>query len=774
MASAIRAIRVSALPVLFAGTLAAASLSSAVQGRVVDQTRSPIAGAHVTARRGGVSLPAAVSDNRGEFVLALDSGSYTLEVAAGGFTPWQAPLDVLEAGLRLGDIVLEIAPVKAAVTITEASAYQSDVIRSGAKTLTPLRDLPQSVSVVTRELMRDQMMLSIGDVARYVPGVTAIQGENNRDQVVIRGQSSSADFYINGVRDDVQYFRDLYNLEDVEALKGPNAMVFGRGGGGGVINRVTKEAGFTPLREVSIMGGSFGEKRIALDLNQPLGARAAFRLNGMAEDADSYRRYVGLRRYAFNPTFTLLPTDKTRVVLGYERLRDDRVADRGIPSFQNRPVDVAPSTYFGNPDEGHAGARVNIGTAAVERQLGSVNVANRTSVGDYDRGYTNFVPGALNATGLQYALSAYNNATRRRNVFNQTDVSFSLRTGRIRHTLTGGMELGRQATGNFRNTGYFNNTATSILAPFADPVVLTPVTFRQSATDADNRVRAYVGATYLQDQVAITRWLQVIAGVRFDHFDLRFHNNRNADDLRRIDNMVSPRAGVVFKPAESVSLYANYSVSFLPSAGDQFASLTAVTQQVKPERFGNYEAGAKWDLTRRLSLTFAAYRLNRTNTRSTDPNDPTRIVQTGSQRTSGYELGWNGNVTRAWSVAGGYAFQNAYVTSATTAARAGAKVAQVPRHTFSFWNQYQAMKRLGLGVGVLNRADMFAAIDNTVVLPGYTRFDGAVFYSLTERIRLQANCENLFDRRYILNADGNNNISPGSTRAVRVAMIARF
>jgi catecholate siderophore receptor len=522
------------------------------------------------------------------------------------------------------------------------------------------------------------------------------------------------------------------------------------------------------------VGGSFGEKRVATDLNQPLGDRAAVRLNGVFEDAGSFRRSVDLRRYAFNPTVTLMPDDKTRIVVGYEKLRDDRTADRGIPSFQNRPVDVDPATYFGVPDESHTGARVNIGTVAVERQIGALEFRSHTLIGDYDRGYQNFVPGAVTANGLQYALSGYNNATRRRNFFEQIDATYGFSTGAIRHTLTGGFEFGRQATGNFRNTAYFNDTATSVLVPMAEPALDLPVAFRQSATDADNRVYTYAGATYLQDQVVVNRWFQIVAGVRFDHFDLRFHNNRTGDDLRRIDNMASPRAGVVFKPAGSLSLYANYSVSFLPSSGDQFSSLTAVTQQVKPERFTNYEAGAKWDATRRLSLTFAAYRLDRTNTRSTDPNDPTRIVQTGSQRTNGYEVGWNGSVTRAWKIAGGYAFQDAFVSSATTAARAGAVVAQVPRHTFSFWNQYQASKRVGVGLGIVSRSNMFAAIDDTVVLPGYARIDGAVFYSVTERIRLQGNAENLFDRRYILNADNNTNISPGSTRAVRIALIARF
>jgi catecholate siderophore receptor len=215
-------------------------------------------------------------------------------------------------------------------------------------------------------------------------------------------------------------------------------------------------------------------------------------------------------------------------------------------------------------------------------------------------------------------------------------------------------------------------------------------------------------------------------------------------------------------------------VAFLPSSGDQFSSLTTITQQVKPEKFSNYEVGLKWDVRRYLTLTSALYRQDRTNTRSIDTNDPTRIVQTGSQRTNGFEVGVNGNVTRHWSVVGGYAYQDAFIKSATTAARAGAQVAQVPHHTFSLWNNYRFRPRWAAGLGLVYRSDMFAAVDNTVVLPGYIRADAAVFFNITERWRLQVNAENLFDRRYYLNADGNNNISPGPSRAVRVGLTARF
>ena len=231
-----------------------------------------------------------------------------------------------------------------------------------------------------------------------------------------------------------------------------------------------------------------------------------------------------------------------------------------------------------------------------------------------------------------------------------------------------GTEFGWQSSNNFRNTGFFNNTATSITVPFGDPTISTPVTFRQNATDADNHVKANVAATYAQDQIELSPKVQVLAGIRFDHFNLRFHNNRNADNFRRIDNLVSPRLGIVIKPIVPLSLYLSHSVSYLPSSGDQFSSLTAITQSLKPEKFSNYEFGAKWDLRQSLSLTAAFYRLDRTNTRATDPNDPTRIVQTGSQRTNGFEVGLNGSLTRDWKIVGGYAYQDARVTSATVAA----------------------------------------------------------------------------------------------------------
>ena len=480
--------------------------------------------------------------------------------------------------------------------------YRPAAISSATRTQTPVRDVPQAMTLMTEEQVRDQSFASIGDVVRYVPGVTAHQGENNRDQIILRGNSSSADFFLNGVRDDVQYYRDLYNLERIEVLKGPNAMIFGRGGGGGVINRVTKEAGFEPLQSFSLLAGSHDNKRVAADWNQPINDQFAVRLNGVYEDAESFRDFVDLERYAANPTLTFAPSDDTRVTFGYEYLRDYRTADRGITSFQGRPAQVDLETFYGNPDLSYVKAVANIATATIEHRAGAFNIRNRTMFGDYDRFYQNFVPGAANADATLVTLTSYNNATQRQNIFSQTDVTYAAQLGGMRHTFLGGVEVGRQQTDNFRNTGFFNNTATSILVPFQNPTIDTPVTFRQSATDADNHLTAKVAAAYVQDQIelhearaAARRRCASIAST------WTINNNRNSDDLSRTDDLFSPRAGLVFKPIEPLSLYASYSISYLPSSGDQFSSLTSITEQVKPEKFRNYEIGAKWESARRVA-----------------------------------------------------------------------------------------------------------------------------------------------------------------------------
>jgi catecholate siderophore receptor len=664
-----------------------------------------------------------------------------------------------------------LVPVRVSAAAARAAGYGVHRTSSATRTSTPLRDVPQAVTVVSRELLADQAMQSMADVVRYVPGVTMGQGEGHRDAPTIRGNASTADFFVDGVRDDAQYHRDVYNVERVEALKGSNAMVFGRGGGGGVLNRVTKDAQFSRTRALTLQGGSFDQRRATVDVGQGLGTGLALRVNGMVERSGSFRHAAGVDREGINPTAAAL-VGGTLVRVGYEYFADRRTVDRGVPSFQGRPSGGDITTFFGDPDASRSRVVVHAAAAAVERgSEDGLLLRNRTRVASYDKFYRNVFPGAVNAAGTQVSLAAYDNATGRRNLFNQTDLTYALGTGPVRQTLLVGAELGRQTTSNYRQTGYFHGTAASLAVPLDQPTLRAPVTFRQSASDADNRSTADVVSVYAQDQLALgDRW-QAVAGVRYERFALHFENDRTGERLARTDDMVSPRAGLVFKPVRPVSAYGTYSVSYLPSSGDQFSSLTVTAQALEPERFTNRELGVKWDVRPDLALTAAAYRLDRANSTAPDPTDPaSRVVQTGRQRTTGVELGVAGRVTQAWQIAGGYANQRATIVSQTTAARAGARVPLVPRQTLSLWNRYQLTGAFAAGLGVVHQARMFAAIDNSVALPAFTRVDGAAFLSLGRGLRAQVNVENVFGARYFGTSHGNNNIMPGAPRSLRASL----
>lgn len=662
--------------------------------------------------------------------------------------------------------------------------YSATRSTTATKTDTPLIDTPQSISVVTKDQIRDQASQGLAEALRYVPGVSFAQGEGNRETPIFRGIATTADFYIDGVRDDVQYYRDLYNIERVEVFRGPNAMIFGRGATGGLINRVSKQANWTPLMAGSVSLGSDSNKRVAIDLNQAINDSLAFRLNAMHEDSDSYRDGVFVRRTGINPTLSWKATSRTLVTVGYEHFRDDRVADRGIPSFQGRPVKTDPSTFFGNAANSPTWSRLDAFNASVEHEFGNgLMLRNRLRVADQDKFYQNVFPGAVNAAGTTVSIAAYNNATSRKSVFNQTDLTYNLNTGAIKHKLLAGVELGRQETSNFRETGYFPGTnVTSVSVPLANPVTTLPITFRQSATDADNNGTSKVAAFYVQDQIELSPQWQIVGGLRVDHFKTDFTNKRNGQQVDASDNLLSPRLGVIYKPQQNVSVYANYSIAHQPRAGEQLSSLTLTNSALSPEKFKNYELGAKWDVQPNLSVTAAVFRLDRTNVVILDPTDPTntRTILSDGQRTEGLELSISGNVTAAWSVAGGYTYSDAKFMGRTAATlQPDGKVALVPRHTFSLWNRYDFTPAWGAGLGVIHRtkslaANELAAAASNVELPGYTRVDAAVFYKINKNLGVQLNVENLFDKEYYVNAHSNNNITPGSPRAYRVALNASF
>lgn len=679
---------------------------------------------------------------------------------------------------RDGTVRLERFEVSA--SRESSGIYRVEHAHAATKTDTPLVNVPQSISVVTRDLIDDQSMQSLSDVARHIPGAGVAQGEGNRDALVFRGNATTADYFVDGVRDDVQYYRDLYNVDRVEVLKGPNALMFGRGGVGGVLNRVTRMARGGATREFTVQTGSWGGFRGTFDLGRALGNGGAVRLTGVQEDSGSFREGVSLRRWGVNPTFRQVLGARTVLLGGFEHFRDQRVADRGVSSFGGRPLTTAPEMFFGDPTRSPVDARVNTAFGTVEHDFGrGLLLRSHTRIADYAKFYQNVYPGATTASGAEVALLAYNQATQRENVFHQTDVVLPNDWLGGAHLFVAGIELSRQDTDNRRQTGYFTSVGenvTSVRAPVRAPTISLPLAFRFAASDANLDSVAKSVAVYAQDQAHLAGPWHALAGVRLERLAVTLRDRRGAGALLRTrDSLIAPRAGLIYKPTESAAVYVSHSVSHAPRAGEQLASLTPTTQALEPEVFRNYELGAKWDVRPDLALSAAIYRLDRSRVVVPDPLDAARSLLVNGQRSSGVELGLVGRLSERWSVSAGYGLQEGSLSATqSAAARSGARLAQLPRHSGSTWTRWDPSRRLGFGVGMVYRSDFFTSTDNLVTVPGFVRFDGAMYWAIRREVRLQLNVENLFDRRYFASAHNNANILPGSPRAWRLGLTVRW
>lgn len=661
------------------------------------------------------------------------------------------------------------------IVIGKADGYLATDSVTATKTDTPLLDVPQTISVVTRERLDDQASRSIADVLRYVPGTTVGQGEGNRDQITLRGQNTTADFFLDGVRDDVQYFRSLYNIERVEVLKGPFALIFGRGGSGGIINRVQKTPSTDGLA-ASATGSvnTFGAWDVAADINAPLGEKAAFRINAVYENLDNHRDFFGGERYAINPYLAVDLGGGWKAGLSYEYVHDDRVADRGVPSIAtaagqpNRPIEGYRDTFFGVPGVNRTGLEAHILKARLDGDLAdNLNWSTTLLYGDYDKFYDNvFANGAATGQTGTVALADYTDPTTRQNFIAQTNLVWDVDIGAVTNKILMGLEYADQdSTNQRRDLILSSNTLdlANIVYPTATP----------GALQRDTASKVKVFSAYVQDQIGLGRHVDLVVGLRYDRFEIdgidRIGTPR---PFARTDERVSPRIGVIIKPQDNISLYTSYSQSFLPRSGDQFLTLSTTQQNLAPERFTNYEVGAKWDIRPDLNATVALFRLDRTNATTPDPNNVTATINIGATRTEGVELALTGRITPDWQVSGAYTYQDARLNGNDAVA-----LAQVPEHQFALWNRYEATRKLGLGLGVIHQSSQFAAIrtaPTTTRLPAFTRVDAAVFFKASDRLELQLNVENLLDETYFSDAHNNNNISTGAPINARLTARVAF
>jgi len=609
---------------------------------------------------------------------------------------------------------------------------------------------------------------------RAVPGASVASGEGHRDTIILRGQNSTADFFVDGIRDDVQYYRGLYNLDRVEVLKGANALIFGRGGGGGVVNRVTKKAdgtrGADGLLSIDTHGAWIG----AVDLRTPVTGTIAGRLNAVHETFESFRDHVDGRRIGINPTIGWNPGGNTRIDLGYEYSNDRRVVDRGIPSRRGRPLKGAQDQFFGDPDVNRLTFDAHVGDVAVEHRFGDrLRWTGKVRVGNYDKYYRNSLPAGPATDAGTVAIEAYESATRRDALFVQNDFVASLATGPIDHTLLFGADFAQQDSMSTRREGFFDAAGTilRINVPLASSDDLPPIFFRDSpvkrATAVESDARAI--GLYVQDQARIGDHVELIAGLRRDWFRLETLNRVNDAEIGRKDPVWSPRFGLVVKPTSDLSLYASWSKSFLPQSGDQFSNLTPSTASLAPEKFTNREVGAKWAATPTIDVTLAAYILDRTNTRAIDPVSRLTLL-TGEQRSKGIEATAEGRIGRRLSIAAAAALQEARISRTTSAAPEGRRVPSVPKFTSSLWARYDMSDRIGFGLGLYRQSKAFASVSNAVIAPGFTRVDAAAFIGLTRQLKLQLNLENVFDKNYIGLTHNDNNLTPGNPRTLRAAL----
>lgn len=658
----------------------------------------------------------------------------------------------------------------------ERQGYGEEDGSTGTKTPTPLIDVPQTITFVTDDQLEDQSIRQLGEALRYVPGISLETGEGHRDEIFIRGQETTADFYLDGLRDDAQYYRSLYNVERIEVLKGANALIFGRGGGGGVVNRVSKQArlnGFSAEFDASV--DSFGAFSVAGDVNARVSEPAALRINAIYEEFNNNRDFYDGRFIGFTPTATVELGDATRLIASYSYNDDERLVDRGNPADGSGPLRGYRDTLFGDRDFNEMSAEVHIARARLEHDFSDALSANGTvQFADYDKAYANILPRGLDGNDVEF--SGYRDTQDRRNWIAQANLVWQLETGAIDHTILAGFEASWQDTQNGRANAQFDDGAggftSSFTAPISDIFAFPAISLTAPIRDRDSSLEVLSG--YIQDQIALGESVEIIAGLRWDRFDLETVDLLTGTPGDRVDEKVSPRLGIILKPTSELSLYTSYATSFLPQAGDQFLILSPSTADFAPEKFTNYEVGLKWAPTADVFLTAALFRLDRTNTRASDPNNSGLTVLTGESRTEGFEFNVAGEITPQWRANVGYTYLDGEIRTDSTFASAGTRLQQLPEHQITAWTRYDFTERFGLGLGVIYQDEQFTSFSNAVTLPDYVRVDAAAYFDVSERLSLQVNVENMFDEAYFPSAHGDNNIQPGEPLSARVGVRFSF
>jgi catecholate siderophore receptor len=642
----------------------------------------------------------------------------------------------------------------------------------------PLRDTPQSITVVPQQVMQDQGVSTLRDALRNVAGISLAAGEGGAqgDNLTIRGFSARNDMFLDGMRDFGSYYRDPFNTEELEVLEGPSSMTFGRGSTGGVVNQETKAPGMGHFISGTMQFGSDLTRRITADVNQPIGQTTAFRLNVMGHDSRVADRDIAEnRRFGVAPSIAFGLGRPTRLTLSYLHESADDTPDYGIPWLFNGPAPVNRKNYYGFRDANFLKTGVDIATARAEHDLGkNITLRNQLRFGHYDRNAQITEAQIANApkltTPLEDILVNRNQITvRSLETFlsDQLDGTFKFKTGALQHSVVAGVEGGRETSApkrfNFPFTGPHPVPQTSLPFPNEDQ----PFAGSGRITSDVHTIAASVGA-YVVDTVKIGRHVDVIGGVRWDRFAADYQalnytypptvaaTTVTPAHFTSVDNMPSYRGAVVLKPAHDGSVYFAYGTSVNPSA--ESLSLSVATFRLPPESNRMFEAGSKWDLAaRKLSVAGAIFRTDKLNAREPSALDPTLNVLSGKQRVKGAQVSLTSRITDRWQLLSSYAYLDGRLVGSLAFPQfVGAQLANVPRNTFNLWTTYELPWRFTLGGGgqfVDSRtASTTAPLDPTTGLvkriPGYWVFNAMASHPVNDRINFQVNLYNLANRYY--------------------------
>lgn len=685
-------------------------------------------------------------------------------------------------------VTLEIQAQSQVVNVLDAGNSQV----TSPKYTEPLRNTPQSVTVVTQQLIQAEGVTTLRDTVRNVAGISIAAGEGGAqgDNLTIRGFTARNDIFLDAMRDFGSYYRDPFNMEEVEVLKGPSSVTFGRGTTGGVVNQESKAPQSGSFVQGTATLGTDLTKRITLDFNKPLrsiGKGTAFRLNIMGNDSNVAGRDVAeTRRVGVAPSISFGLGTANRLTISYFHLSANDTPDYGIPWLFNAPAPVDRRNYYGFSDGSNfLRTRADIETVRFEHDFNSkITLRNQFRYANYNRdavitearipaGVTPATPlNTINVTRGQIAVDSVETFLQ-----NQTDVTARFRTGAVRHALVGGIELGRETSDPTR-FAYTGVPSTSLLTPNPDQA------FAGTAIPSSriNTAATTFGA-YILDTVKLGDKWDLIAGLRWDLFSADFKQLVTpVSSFQRTDKMLSGRAAVVFKPRQNGSIYFAYGTSFNPSA--ESLSLTAGTANAPPEKNRTYEFGTKWDLvSRRLSLRTSVFRTEKTNARETDPTNPLLVVLAGNQRVDGFEVEASGRINDRWQLLASYALLDSKVVSSRFfPASVGAQLANVPKNTLSFWTNYELpWRRLSIGGGgqfVDSRtASSTVPLDPVTRLvkqaPSYWVLNAVARYPLGEHLDLQVNVNNLTNRYYYDQLHPGH-IVPGAGRSALVGLNFKF